>query len=100
MSNTAVTISCIVTGITEELDNVVWKKADGNAVSGDNYVVDAGTYDSNSQTTTLTLKAAVNTVDTAYTCSITSSEYGATDRETIVALQVFSTSYRNNVSAV
>lgn len=90
-ANTDATISCVITGITRQLDNISWKKADGNAVAGDNYEVKAGTYDSNSQTTTLTVKAAANTVDSLYTCSITSSEWEVSDRESTVVLDVFGT---------
>ena len=88
---TDATISCIVTGITRRLDSVVWRK-DGTEVttlSEDNYVLSAGTYGSNSQTTTLTVKAAANTVDSTYTCDITSNEWEVTNKETEVILNVF-----------
>ena len=62
---------------------------DLTTLSGDNYVVDAGSYDSNSQTTTLTVKAAVNTEDTVYTCVITSNEWLLANQGTNVALNVF-----------
>ena len=48
-----------------------------------------GTYDSNSQTSTLTVKAAANTADSTYTCVITSDEWLQTNKETAVALEVF-----------
>ena len=88
-------ISCIVSGITKQLDNVVWTKdgTDVTTLTEDNsYVVSAGTYGSNSQTTTLTVKAAVNTADSFYTCVITSNEWLVTNRQTNVALNVFSKS--------
>jgi uncharacterized protein (DUF39 family) len=53
------------------------------------YVVSKGTYASNTQTTTLTVKAAANTVDSEYICAITSSEYSVINRETAVTLNVF-----------
>ena len=90
---TETTISCIVSGITRQLDAVVWTKSgtDVTTLTEDNsYVVSAGTYGSNSQTTTLTVKAAVNTADSTYTCVITSNEWLQTNKETIVALNVFS----------
>ena len=85
------TISCVVTGITQQLDAVVWRKGgtDVTTLSGSNYVVSPGTYDSNSQTTTLTVKAAANTADSTYTCVITSDEWEITNRETSVILNVF-----------
>ena len=85
------TISCIVTGITKELAAVVWRKdgTDVTTLSGSNYVVSPGNFESNSQTTTLTVKAAANTVDSSYICAITSNEYLVNNRETTVALNVF-----------
>ena len=88
---TDATISCIITGITEQLDTVVWTKdgTDVTTLSADNYVVSPGTYDSNSQTTTLTVKAAANTADSTYTCVITSQEHQETNKPTTVILNVF-----------
>ena len=91
-SSTETTISCIITGITKQLDAVVWTKSgtDVTTLTEDNsYVVSAGTYSSNSQTTTLTVKAAVNTADSTYTCVITSNEWQVTNRLTSVVLNVF-----------
>ena len=85
-------ISCIVSGITKQLNSVFWTKdgTDVTTLTEDNsYVVSAGTYSSNSQTTTLTVKAAVNTADSTYTCVITSNEWLITDRRTNVVLNVF-----------
>ena len=92
-TGTEETISCIVRGITQQLDAVVWKKdgTDVTTLSGSNYVVSPGTYDSNSQTTTLTVKAAANTADSTYTCVITSDEWAVSDREFNVILRVFGT---------
>ena len=70
----------------------MWTKGgtDVTTLSEDNsYVVSAGTYGSNSQTTTLTVKAAANTADSIYTCVITSNEWLETDKETPVVLNVF-----------
>ena len=85
-------ISCVITGITTQLDAVVWTKdgTDVTTLSADNYVVSPGTYDSNSQTTTLTVKAADNTADSTYTCVITSDEWDLTKNEKAVALDIFS----------
>ena len=88
---TDVTISCVITGITQQLDAVVWRKSgtDVTTLSGSNYVVSAGSYGFNSQTTTLTVNAAANTADSTYTCDITSNEYQEINKETSVALNVF-----------
>ena len=90
-TGTDTTISCVITGITQQLDAVVWRKSgtDVTTLSGSNYVVSAGTYGSNSQTTTLTVKAAANTADSAYTCAITSNEWLVSNREANVILNVF-----------
>ena len=90
-TGTETTISCIITGITQQLDAVVWKKdgTDVRSLSGSNYIVSAGTYGSNSQTTTLTVKAAANTADSTYTCVITSDEHAVTNKETMVVLNVY-----------
>ena len=81
----------MITGITQQLDAVVWRKdgTDVTALPGSNYVVSAGSYGSNSQTTTLTVNAAANTADSTYTCAITSDEWLVTDRQTDVFLNVF-----------
>ena len=91
-SGSDATISCVITGITQKLDAVIWTKdgTDVTTLSADNYVVSPGTYDSNSQTTTLTVKAAANTADSTYTCVITSDEWLQTQKETTVNLEVFS----------
>ena len=90
-SATDATISCVVSGITRQLDFVIWRKdgTDVTSLSADNYVVSAGTYGSNSQTTTLTVKAAANIADSTYTCVITSNEWLVTNRQTDVILNVF-----------
>ena len=91
-SGTDATLTCSITGITKQLDAVVWTKSgtDVTTLTEDNsYVVSAGTYGSNSQTTTLTVKAAVNTADSTYTCVVTSNEWLITNRETSINLNVF-----------
>ena len=91
LTATDATISCVITGITQQLDAVVWRKdgTDVTSLSGSNYVVSAGTYGSNSQTTTLTIKAAANTADSTFTCVITSNEHQETEKATSVKLNVF-----------
>ena len=91
---TDATISCVITGITQQLDAVVWKKdgTDVTTLSGSNYVVSAGTYGFNSQTTTLAVKAAANTADSTYTCAITQQEVS---KEAIVNLNTFCKNHFN-----
>ena len=91
LTATDATISCIISGITQKLDAVVWRKdgTDVTSLSGSNYIVSAGTYGSNSQTTTLTVKAAANTADSTYTCAITSNEHQEINKPTTVRLNVF-----------
>ena len=91
-AGTDATLTCIVTGIGEQLNAVTWRKdgTDVTTLSGDNYDVSAGTWGSNSQTTTLVVKAAANTVDSTYTCSITSFEWLEANKETTMSLNVFS----------
>ena len=86
------TIACVITGITKQLDSLVWRKdgTDVKTLSPLNYLVSPGSYDSNSQTTTLTVKDVANKEDSIYTCVITSNEWLQTNKETIVTLNVFS----------
>ena len=90
-TGTETMVSCVVTGITKKLDSVVWTKdgTDVTSLSADNYLVSAGVYDSNSQTTTLTVKGAANIADSTYSCVITSDEHQETNKPTTVALNVF-----------
>ena len=70
ISGTAVTLSCVITDITE-IAAVVWSKSDVADLSSESgYTVVQGTYGSSTQTTTLELLAAVNTADTTYTCKV------------------------------
>ena len=95
LKDTQATISCVVSGLTKQLNAVGWEKPDsGGAVSHgtDGYQIDEGTYQdgTNSQTTVLTVPAAKNTVDAVYTCVITSTEHGETDDKTDVKSEIFS----------
>lgn len=90
---TDTTISCVVSGITQQLDRVVWTKdgTDVTTLPGNDYEVSEGTFTTitNSQTTTLIVRAAANTADATYTCVITSDENLIQDRGTFVSLDVF-----------
>ena len=86
-------ISCIITGITEQLDQtaIEWYKdgADVTTLPGFNYLIEDSELELNSQTTSLTVRGVVNTADATYTCVITSSEWQEIRKETAVSLQVF-----------
>ena len=90
---TEATISCTVQlfGLTRELDNIHWEKEDGTVITSEmtDYDVVVGSYDTetNTQTSTLTVKEGVSTVDTTYTCAVTRGE-GVT--KSPVYLRVFS----------
>ena len=72
---TAVTLSCVITDITKLAKAVVWSKIDiADLSSASGYSVVQGTYGSNTQTSTLSLTAAVNNADTTYTCKVTPDE--------------------------
>ena len=94
----AVVISCQVTGITTELGTVKWTNSDGNDVTtiadAASYTVTDGTLvGGNSQTTTLTVKAAQTTGDRNYNCLITpAAQDDATEVSTSVALNTYSKS--------
>ena len=76
------TISCVVNGLTRQLDAVVWKNSDGAITHGtdvaNDYQIEEGSHGSNSQTTVLTIPATKNTADAVYTCVIQSVEHGKT----------------------
>ena len=96
LKDSQATISCVVTGLTKQLDAVAWQKSDGNTIivgeGAIDYMIDVGTYnnDTDSQTTILTVSAALNRADSVYFCVITSSEHGKTEDKIAVNLNVFS----------
>ena len=95
LASTEATISCVVGGLTKELEAVTWQKpSSGGAITHDTggYQIAAGSYDSstNSQTTILTVPAGENTVDAVFTCVITSDEHATTLEKTDVNSNVFS----------
>ena len=83
LKDTEATISCLVTGLTKQLDKVTWKKpsSGGDINDGDDgYRIVVGSYqkDYNSQTTILTIPVGKNTADLVYTCVIQSDDHGKT----------------------
>ena len=94
LTGTVATISCIVSGLTRELDEVRWTKSDNTVIKSghDGYIIDVGTFSEHSQTTTLTVAGEQNTQDTNYNCVFTSNELNVEDMSTPVNLKVFSES--------
>ena len=94
---TTATISCIVTGLTKELDRVKWTKSDNSQITSGQggFTIANGGFSGDSQTTTLTVDAKQNNVNTSYNCLITSNEHAETDKSTAVTLKVFS---KSNIS--
>ena len=94
LKDTQATISCVVKGLTKQLDAVTWEKPGDVAINNGQggYVIVTGTFDSStkSQTTILTIPEAENTADKVYTCVITSNEHGITTQKTNVNSNVFS----------
>ena len=92
-ANKEATLSCVVSGLTRVLENVVWKKDDVDVTTladfNSNYSLVDGNLNGNSQTTTLQI-IDVGDTDTDYKCAVTSDEHGQTDNETIVDMDVFS----------
>ncbi|XP_063684395.1 basement membrane-specific heparan sulfate proteoglycan core protein-like [Bolinopsis microptera] len=85
LKDTAATISCVVNGLTKQLDAVTWEKPSSGGVithgtAAEDYQIAVGTYDSgsNSQTTVLTIPASANGADAGYTCVIQCDEHGKT----------------------
>ena len=95
LKDTQATISCVVTGLTKQLDAVSWEKPNsGGAITHDvdGYQIDVGTYQDgfNSQTTILTVPAAVNGADAVFSCVITSNEHRKSAERFAVNSNVFS----------
>ena len=93
LANNGAALSCVVTGLTQVLDNVVWKKGAVDVKTltdyASNYVLVDGDLNGNSQTTTLQV-LDVGVTDSDYKCVVTSDEHGETDYETTVNMDVFS----------
>ena len=86
-------MTCIIHGLTQELDSVVWKRGSEDITSlsnvYSNYVFSEGSLEQNTQTTTLTVIDAGHT-NTDYVCVVTSNEHRKINIKTIVKLEIFS----------
>jgi hypothetical protein len=98
LKGTQATVSCVVKGLTKQLDAVEWEKPNsGGKITNnvDDYKIEVGTYQksSHSQTTILTIPPAANGADAVYTCIVTSDEHKKTGHKTSVNSNVFSEHY-------
>ena len=86
-----VMLSCLVSGISQAVDSITWKKngLDVTTISSTNYLVGDGSFSDNSQTTTLEIKGAANTEDVTFTCDVDSNEWGYAGREAFASAFVF-----------
>ena len=87
-------VSCVVTGLTEELDKVEWKKASDDSTitsdDGEGFSIETGTFDDiDSQTTILTVPESQTNEDKVYKCVITPNGDDVTAKTTAVNLKVF-----------
>ena len=94
LSGTEAKISCRISGLTKQLDEVKWRKSNDSPITSgqDDYIIDTGDYNDGSQTSTLTVSGALNEADSTYACLVTSEEWAVEDKSTIVMLDVFSKS--------
>lgn len=94
LSGTAASISCVVTGLTRQLDGVKWEKPDGTFIdsNSDGYTFEDGAsnFGSNTQTTVLTIPSDINIVDAIYKCVLESNEHVLPSSKTNVQSKVFS----------
>jgi hypothetical protein len=104
LTNTEATISCVVTGLTKQLDKVAWKNTDGGITHNkDGYKIVEGQLQGESQTTILTVPAAKNMGDAVYTCVIQCDEHGKTlgsEESKDVKSDVFSELYVNKLTII
>ena len=90
LKGTETEVACVITGITATA-TVSWRTSSGE-VTGNDYVKEQGSHANGKQTSTLTVKGAKVTTDTAYTCRITSGSYAdSAHSDTTVNLNVYGT---------
>ena len=92
LTGTEAEISCIVEGLTEQLQAVKWMTSDGSTITSgqEGLTLDTGSFSGSSQTTVLTVSGPQNNQDTTYYCVVTSNELALIDKRTTVNLKVFS----------
>ena len=95
LKDSQATISCVVTGLSKQLDAVSWEKPNSGGViyhDVDGYQIDVGTYQdgSNSQTTILIVPAAANGADAVFYCILTFNKKRNFAERAAVSSNVFS----------
>ena len=95
--NTSTNVSCVVYGLTRQLDSVKWEKPNSGGVitdGTDGYKIDVGTYEddghSGRQESVLTIPASEVKADSNFTCVVESLEHGIDERKEDANLFVFS----------
>ena len=89
-SGTETMISCVITGLSIDTATVSWRNSSGSVVTGADFTPTEGTSTAGTQTTTLLVKAAEVTEDTAYTCTVTSGTWPeSASSDTTVNLDVY-----------
>ena len=92
-------MSCVVSGLTVDLDTVTWKNSTGTALTNDgtNYIINEGSLNDtdNTQTTVLTVVAGVST-DQEYSCVVESQEWEISEQSESVFLNVYGKTRKPN----
>ena len=100
LKGTEVILSCMVTGLTQNLDTFKWYDSHGFLLDNSltDYGIDLSPLDDefNNQTMELTVPSFRNTEDTFYTCKVSSAEHGNDTFEANVSLCVYSTFHFNS----
>ena len=84
---TNIPITCTIASITT-IPTIYWKEGSNDLTSGSDYNVEAVTKTDNIATAVLTVKKS-SSVDTEYTCLVTSSEWAKTGDPLTVNLNVY-----------
>ena len=89
-------LTCTVSGLTLEA-TIAWKSTSGGTdlADGSDYAIGGTGFElsTNSQQSTLTVKAGTNTADTPFYCAVTSTEWAKDKDETTVNMKIFGRLY-------
>ena len=84
------TISCVISGLSDATATVSWITKTGDEVTGENFTPAQGTQAGGTQTSTLLVKGPAVSIDTPYTCRVTSGSITASaSSDTVVNLDVY-----------
>ena len=85
-------VTCVISGITEQVTVVFSDGSDDIATETDVTTVDQGSYASDTNTQTATLVVHDVQDDGSYTCTVTSGQYSdSAGHETVVSIKMFGT---------